>query len=160
LVPFFPDVPDLLGLLNEEAIAAPQAPAVDLQPFLAELKDMGLHLGVATNDAIEPALAHLEEAGVVGAFDFIAGYDSGYGGKPGPGQLHAFCEATGLAARDCAMVGDSLTDLEAGRAAGMIRVGVLTGMADHADLAPFADVVLPNIGDLPGWLIGRENRPD
>ncbi len=31
-------------------------------------------------------------------------------------------------------------------------VGVLTGIASHEDLAPHADVVLPDIGALPGWL--------
>ena len=50
------------------------------------------------------------------------------------------------------MVGDSRHDLIAGRAAGMQTVGVLTGMAELADLAPFADVVLPDIGHLPLWL--------
>jgi len=29
---------------------------------------------------------------------------------------------------------------------------VLTGTATEADLAPFADAVLPDIGHLPGWL--------
>jgi phosphoglycolate phosphatase len=50
------------------------------------------------------------------------------------------------------MVGDSLHDLHAGRAAGMRTVAVLTGMASHADLAPHADLVLPHIGHLPDWL--------
>jgi phosphoglycolate phosphatase len=49
-------------------------------------------------------------------------------------------------------VGDSRHDLVAGRAAGMRCVGVLTGLADRADLSPLADAVLPDIGHLPGWL--------
>jgi hypothetical protein len=50
------------------------------------------------------------------------------------------------------MVGDSLHDLKAGRAAGMRTAGVLTGIAAAEDLAPFADVVLPDIGLCPRWL--------
>ena len=50
------------------------------------------------------------------------------------------------------MVGDSAHDLIAGRAAGMQCVGVLTGTATRADLAPLADVVLPDIGHIPDWL--------
>ena len=50
------------------------------------------------------------------------------------------------------MVGDSRHDLEAGRAAGMRPVAVLTGIARAADLAPHAEVVLPDIGALPAWL--------
>jgi phosphoglycolate phosphatase len=51
-----------------------------------------------------------------------------------------------------AMVGDSAHDMHAGHAAGMRRVAVLTGIADHAELAPHAEVVLPDIGHLPGWI--------
>jgi phosphoglycolate phosphatase len=50
------------------------------------------------------------------------------------------------------MVGDSLHDLDAGRAAGMRTVAVLTGIADRAALAPHADVVLGHIGELPDWI--------
>ena len=87
-------------------------------------------------------------------FDFIAGYDSGHGAKPGPGQMMAFADHVQIPVADIAMIGDSTHDLRAGRAAGMVCVGVLTGMADHATLAPFADVVLPDIGHLPDWLSG------
>ncbi|WP_299726102.1 HAD family hydrolase [uncultured Tateyamaria sp.] len=152
-----PHVPEtspeqLLGMLNEEAGQAPQAEAVPLVPFLAALRARGLALGVATNDAEAPARAHLEAAGVTGHFDFIAGFDSGHGGKPAPGQLLAFCAATGLSPDTVVMVGDSLHDLRAGQAAGMRCVAVLTGMADADDLSPFAQIVLPDIGHIPDWL--------
>lgn len=142
----------LMALLNEEAASAPQHQAVPLLPLLKGLRSSGLRLGVATNDAEHPARAHLDQAGVTQMFDFIAGYDSGYGGKPAPGQLLAFAKQNGLEAAHCVMVGDSTHDLRAGRAAGMQTVAVLTGMADAATLAPHADVVLPDIGHLPVWL--------
>lgn len=157
LAPFLPDMSDaeLLHVLNEEAACAPQVQAVPLAPLLDRFRQAGLRLGVATNDSEAPALAHLDAAGVRGRFDFIAGSDSGFGGKPEPGQLLAFCDATGLAPARCAMVGDSLHDLHAGRAAGMVTVGVLTGYADREELSPVADVVLPDIGQLPDWLALR-----
>ncbi|MDK3073864.1 HAD family hydrolase [Sedimentitalea sp. JM2-8] len=143
---------NILAMLNEEAEAAPQAEAVPLAPFLDRLRGLGLKLGVATNDAEAPALAHLGAAGVVDRFDFLAGFDSGYGAKPSPGQLIAFARAVGVHPENVAMVGDSTHDLIAGRAAGMRTVGVLTGMAGPADLGPYADVILPDIGHLPAWL--------
>jgi len=154
LAPYLPDLSTnrLLYMLNEESGQAPQAEAVPLAPFLAGLRARGLALGVATNDAEAPARAHLDAAGVTGHFDFIAGFDSGHGGKPAPGQLLAFCEATGLVPEVVVMVGDSLHDLSAGHAAGMRCVAVLTGMADADDLAPHAHVVLPDIGHIPDWL--------
>ena len=154
LAPHFPDFSKsrLLGLLNDEASAAPQSEAVPLAPFLNGLRARGLVLGVATNDAEAPARAHLAASGVTDQFDFIAGFDSGHGGKPAPGQLLAFCEAMDLPPEAVLMVGDSLHDLHAGRAAGMRCVAVLTGMATAKELAPHADVVLAHIGEIPGWL--------
>ena len=154
LMPFYPQMSRtaIFDMLNEEAARAPQREAVPLVAFLTGLRARGLRLGVATNDAEAPALAHLAGAGLTELFDFIAGFDSGYGGKPAPGQLLAFAEAMGLAPARIVMVGDSTHDLRAGRAAGMRTVAVLTGIALREELAPHADVVLPDIGHLPGWL--------
>lgn len=152
LAPFLRAAPDLVERLNIEAAEAPQVETVPLRKLMTELRGRGLKLGVATNDGIDPALAHLRSVDAVDCFDFIAGYDSGHGSKPGPGQLLAFCAAEGLAPEACLMIGDSLHDMRAGRAAGMRRIAVLTGMATQADLAPEADAVLPDIGHLPAWL--------
>ena len=145
-------VPELELLLIDHSETAEQAPAVPLAPFLDGLRGRGLRLGVMTNDAEASAHAHLGRAGVADRFDFIAGFDSGHGAKPAPGPLLAFARATGLDPARVAMVGDSTHDLLAGRAAGMRTVGVLTGMAGAEDLAPLADVVLPDIGHIPAWL--------
>lgn len=142
----------LLSRMNAAAATVAQIEAVPLKPFCEGLHELGLTLGVVTNDAEAPARAHLGRAGITGYFDFIAGYDSGHGAKPDPGQLLAFAVATGLDPAACIMVGDSTHDLRAGAAAGMRRVGVLTGPARMAELAPEADVVLPDIGHIPGWL--------
>ena len=91
-------------------------------------------------------------------FDFVAGCDSGYGGKPAPGQLLAFAAAVGVDPSQAVMVGDSLHDLHAGLAAGMKRAAVLTGIAEAAELAPHADVVLPDISHLGAWIDGLQAR--
>ena len=142
----------IVETLNDASAAAEQMPAVPLAPFLENMRETGLKLGVATNDAEIPALRHLESVGVRGHFDFVAGYDSGHGFKPGPGQLLAFAKHVDVDPSRVAMVGDSLHDLEAGRAAGMVTIGVLTGLATTETLEPLADVVLPDIGHIPGWL--------
>ena len=144
------------GALLEKVLAttaeAPQLEAAPLGPLLDTFRAAGIRLGVATNDGEAPARAHLTQAGILDRFDFIAGYDSGYGAKPMPGMPNAFLAATGLMPGVTAMIGDSLHDLFAGREAGMLTVGVLTGVAEEADLAPHADVVLPSINQLPGWI--------
>ena len=139
-------------LLVEESAAAPMAPVPNLSGVLHDLRARGLVLGLATNDAEVPARRHLAAAGVLDLFDFVAGYDSGWGGKPAPGQLRAFVAAHALDPARVAMVGDSLHDLAAARAAGMKAVAVLTGIADAATLAADADIVLLDIGALPAWI--------
>lgn len=154
LAPHVPDIPinKIVDLLNEEAALATQVPAVPLMPFLSGLRAQGLRLGVATNDAIAPARAHLAAAKIAEMFDFVAGYDSGYGAKPAPGPLLAFANHIDVPPAQIVMVGDSTHDLHAARAAGMRSVGVLTGTAPAPDLEPLADIVLPDIGHLQEWL--------
>lgn len=153
-LPFVPETsPEaLIARFSAVTSAAPQVEVTPLVAFVAQLKAAGLKIGVATNDAESPARAHLAQAHIEGEFDFIAGYDSGYGGKPAPGQLLAFCDVVDVPPKACVMVGDSTHDLHAGAAAGMTTVAVLTGVAEAPELAPYADVVLPSIADLPEWL--------
>jgi phosphoglycolate phosphatase len=156
LLPFLPDAKlDILAAeLNRLAMDVTLMETVPLQALLADLRARGLKIGLATNDTEAPARAHLQSAGITDLFDFVAGYDSGFGGKPEPGMLLAFLRETGLQAERVAMVGDSTHDLQAGRAAGMRTVAVLTGVAAAGELAPYADVVLSNIGGIPGWMDG------
>jgi phosphoglycolate phosphatase len=56
---------------------------------------------------------------------------------------------------ETALVGDSLHDLEAARAAGVMAIAVLTGprgAAARRELEPLADHVLASIDDLPAFL--------
>lgn len=131
---------------------ARMVPATPLGPLMSTLQGAGYRIGVATNDAESAARIHLEDAEIITYFDYIAGYDSGYGAKPDPGMCKGFADATGLTPASCAMIGDSTHDLIAGRDAGMTTIAVLTGAAEEAELAPFADAVLPDIGALPDWL--------
>ena len=143
---------DLVITLRDLADGIPQVEPTPLGPFVAELARRGLSLGVVTNDAEETAHVQLEKAGVLSAFQVVLGYDSGFGAKPDPDPILAALDQMGLPPSAAVMVGDSTHDLHAGRAAGVKTVGVLTGPATKEDLAPYADVVLPQIGALPSWL--------
>jgi phosphoglycolate phosphatase len=150
--------PELISRINALAQDAVMAPAVPLRPVLGALRDRGLKIGLATNDTEAPARAHLLAHDVLDLFDFVAGYDSGHGPKPGPGMCLAFARKTGIDPARAVMVGDSCHDLIAGRAAGMRCVAVLTGIAKAEELRPYADAVLPNIGALGAWIDGLDSR--
>ncbi len=143
---------DLFHQILDTSAITPQAPVTELSPLLRRFRTNGLGIGLATNDNEAPARAHLSSVSVLEYFDFVSGCDSGFGAKPEPGMLLGFAAAMGLQPSEIAMVGDSTHDLKAGRAAGMVNIGVLTGPAVADDLAPYADVVLRDIGEIPEWL--------
>ena len=157
ILPFLPNWTRaaLLDHGNQSSAAAPIAQVVPLGAFLKELQARGLRTGIATNDAESNAVLNMDGVQATGHLDHIIGYDSGYGSKPAPGMCLGFAELTGIAPEQIAMVGDSLHDLHAGRAAGMTCIGVLTGPAKRDDLEPHADVVLASIAELPAWLDAR-----
>jgi phosphoglycolate phosphatase len=152
----------LLDDTGVAVLADPQAlrPAVaDLPGLLAGLRADGYALGVATNDSERSARLQLEIAGAADAFDFVAGYDSGHGPKPGPGMLLAFAAATGIDPAQVVVVGDGRHDIELARNAGAAMVvAVLTGPATRDDLAPHADHILPSIEHLPALLAEWRNE--
>ncbi len=124
-------------------------PIGDPVAVLDALRDRGLVLGLATNDTEASARAQLAALGLDGHMRFVAGYDSGHGGKPEPGMVLAFAALLGVAPDRVALVGDTLHDMRAARAAGAVAIAVLSGPATRAILEPSADHVIGSIADLP-----------
>jgi phosphoglycolate phosphatase len=121
-------------------------PVCDLGLLLDGLKGRGLALGVATADSEAGARASLTPFGVLQRLDFLSGYDSGHGCKPGPGQVQGFCAATGLSPADVLVIGDNIHDIQMARSAGAAQaIGVLTGTSHRADLEAAADAVFDDI---------------
>jgi phosphoglycolate phosphatase len=117
---------------------------------IVELKRRGFRVGIATNDSAGGLEASLAQHDVLPLLDFTVGCDSGFGSKPGPGMVQAFCKATGVDVGGVAMVGDAVNDLAMGRAAGVaLNVGVLSGTSGRRDLEALADLILDSINDLP-----------
>lgn len=123
-----------------------------IEDALSDLVRAGYVLGVATNDAEANARSQLEALAIADKFAHVFGADSGYGAKPMPGMISAFLEVTGLNAREAIMIGDSLHDLHAGKAAGTFTCGVETGPAKREDLEDSADWIIASVGDLPELL--------
>ena len=147
------DFEHLESYLLDYVIETKQYEVVPLQKYFRKLKSEGLLLGVMTNDAERGAQAHLAAAGILDLLDFVAGSDTGFGCKPAPEPLLAFAKITGLKPDEIAMVGDSLHDLQAAQAAGMMRVAVLTGVATEDELKKHADLVLPSIANLSDLIL-------
>ena len=121
-------------------------PVCELPALFDGLVARGLKLGVATADSEAGARASLDPFGLLDRLDFLAGYDTGHGCKPGPGQVRAFCAATGLPPEHVLVIGDNSHDIDMARAGGAgAAVGVLTGTTPRAELAAIADAVFDDI---------------
>lgn len=126
--------------------AAHAVPVGDLAPLFARLTARGLRLGIATMDSEALAHASVSRLAIDGFLSFVCGYDSGFGVKPGPGMVTAFCEQVSLAPAEVLVVGDTLHDLHMGRAAGAgLVVGVLSGTGNRELFESHCDHVVENV---------------
>lgn len=125
-------------------------PVTDLDALFALLRGRGFALGIATMDSEESARASMARLGVHGSLDFICGFDTGHGVKPGGGMVEAFARHVNLRPQTVAVVGDSPHDMEMARAGGAGRIiGVLTGVSSREILLSHgADTVIDSIVDL------------
>ena len=143
---------ELEKFLAKASSDAPIAEITPLIPFFNQLRGNFLKTGINTNDSEMSAISQLNSVGIIRKLDFVAGYDSGYEAKPSAEPLLAFAKKTLIAPEKIAMVGDSVSDLVSGKLAGMKSIAVLTGPATESELAPYADVVLSSIRELPKLL--------
>jgi phosphoglycolate phosphatase len=130
-------------------------PVTDLARLFIRLRELGYYVGVASSDS-EAAITRLIDRFALGALvDFVAGYDSGYGTKPGPGMLLAFCKAVGIHPAEAAVVGDNLHDMNMAASGGAgLRLAVLTGTGTLETLQPSSDLCLPSIEMIESVLEG------
>lgn len=145
-------VDELAALINgvgKAAAAFTARPVADLQKTIKALAAQGMVLGLATSDSHASAVETLAPFGIIEHFDFICGYDSGHGIKPGPGMVNGFCQQTGCLPSEIAVVGDNDHDMEMALAARVaLRVGVLTGTSSRQELELLADTVIASIAGL------------
>ena len=121
-----------------------------LDAALGDLRAQGVRLAICTNKG--ERLTHLlaDALGWTGRFDAIVGGDTLPVRKPDPAPLReAVVRAGGGRA---ALVGDSITDADTARAAGLPFVAVSFGFSDRPAELLGANVVIDRYADLLGAL--------
>lgn len=95
-------------------------------------------LAVLTNKPVIPSRAIVDALGLGKYFSQVYGGNSFPTKKPEPEGARQLLAEAGVAAEQTVMVGDSHTDVETGRNAGLWTVGVTYGFAPHtlADASP------------------------
>lgn len=126
--------------------AGDSVPVTNLKDYFSRLKERGYRLGIASSDNEASIRELARRFDFTDLLDFVAGYDSGHGGKPGPGMVLGFCKAIGFEPSQVAVVGDNNHDLHMAKSAGAgLRVGVLTGTGSENSLRGDAHYCLESI---------------
>jgi phosphoglycolate phosphatase len=126
----------------------------DVAEVLERLHGLGLKLAVVTNKKRDFAVDLLARSGLSAWIHVVVGGDSCARGKPDPQPLHFACDAVHVDPSRALMVGDSLTDVLAARAAGMPVVCVPYGYNEGRDPHTLpCDAFIDTLADLPGLLL-------
>jgi phosphoglycolate phosphatase len=109
-------------------------PYAGVPELLAALAERGVRLAVLSNKPHEPTCRIVAELFPEISFAAVQGQLPGVPKKPDPQPALALATALAAAPARCLLVGDSAVDMQTGRAAGMIPVGVSWGFRDPAEL--------------------------
>ena len=109
-------------------------------------------LGLVTTRDRESTMRFLERHQLVDVFGAIVCRDDVHRLKPHPEPLFEAARRLDTMPEQCVMVGDTLADIHAARAANAAAVGVLTGFGSKEDLGREADLVLNSVVELVDWL--------
>lgn len=117
---------------------------------VAKLSEAGCRVAICTNKPERLARLLLARLGVLDAFGAVVGADTLRVRKPDPAPLCEAVRRVGGSPARALLVGDTATDFETSRAAGMpsVLVGFGPGGAAAAALAP--EALISDFAELPG----------
>lgn len=105
---------------------------LELPGWLDTWRSLGIRLGIATNADRPIAIAMLDAQDLTELFDTIVTATGVAAPKPAPDMLLHACKRLGVSPRDAWFVGDSLTDVGAGHAAGIRMIGFRNPAAESS----------------------------
>ncbi|KLU59835.1 phosphoglycolate phosphatase [Peptococcaceae bacterium CEB3] len=133
----------------EVDLASQAIPMFGTLEMLSALHKAGVKIAVATNDSLLRTRSLLEAAKMSPFISACACRDEVREGKPAPALFRLACERLELEPQECLAVGDSLLDIEMGRAGrAALTVGVLTGASIFGELDGRADVILKSVSEI------------
>jgi phosphoglycolate phosphatase len=130
---------------------------------LEQLRVEGLKLACVTNKPKEFTAPLLAKMGLARFFDAVVAGDEVAEKKPHPALLHEACRRLRLRPDEVLLIGDSVNDAQAARAAGCACVLVETGYNEGEGVAALAgapglDAIFPALADAVHWIVQRHLR--
>jgi phosphoglycolate phosphatase len=137
----------------EESDESDAQPYPDVGETLQTMHDAGMLSAVVTNKHWRFANGLLHRLGLMRFINVVVGGDTCERRKPDPQPLLFACESLGVASAQALMVGDSINDVKAARAAQIPIVCVPYGYNEGQDPRSLAcDAMVETLADLPRLL--------
>ncbi len=131
------------------------------EEILEKCRNSGIAWGIVTNKPEYLTLEIVEKLGLSDKVACVVGGDTLAKRKPDPEPVIHACALAGVAPQDAVFVGDSSRDIEAGRRAGLITVGVTYGYIPPDDDPQTweADHVIDSMEEIAGYLWSSQPVP-
>lgn len=139
-----------LGVLEERTAGASLAPVAGTLELVRQLSGR-YRLAIVSTRVEADVRAYLDRQGLNGVIQVVVGSDTTRRIKPHPEPLLRALSLLDVPAQQAVMVGDTVVDIDAALAAGVLAIGVLCGFGERHDFGR-ADLVLTSTADLRGWL--------
>ena len=139
----FDSVMEAYNRIFEEYCMYEVKPYDGIRELLKALKEKGLHLAVNSNKPQPRTVDVVEEIFGKDMFDLLVGQCEGRRRKPAPDGVNYILEQLDLDKADVLYIGDTCTDMQTGKSAGVFTVGALWGFRDRQELVEnHADAII------------------
>ncbi len=142
----------------ERQLATWSVPMPGAADCLRQLASGGYRLAVVSNALQHFAERILQRSGLSHYLQLVVGGSRLREGKPHPAPLLHACDQLGALPAEALMVGDSISDVEAARAAGCEVVCVEDGYTGERPLGPDDCELIASLALLPAWIEARSRR--
>jgi HAD superfamily hydrolase (TIGR01549 family) len=137
--------------LKKVANSAPFIKGVD-KAIKSMKKNKDVKIGIVTSRSKQDVLSRLDNSDLKSNIDVVVTRDDVSKLKPSPEQILVASKRLGLLPRNCAIIGDMSTDVEAARKAGSIAIGVASGIFNKQLIKSNPDFIAQSIIDIPNAL--------
>lgn len=145
----FDSVMEAYNRIFEEYCMYEVKPYDGIRELLKALKEKGLHLAVNSNKPQPRTVDVVEEIFGKDTFDLLVGQCEERRRKPAPDGVNYILEQLHLNKEDVLYIGDTCTDMQTGKSAGVFTVGALWGFRDRQELVEnHADAIIEKPLDL------------
>ena len=125
--------------------------------FLKELQDMKINIGIISHNSVSVIETVLEnEYNKTIKFDCIYGVEDMLDNSSKSDTLKEFLQIFNLSAPELMYVGDHPNDIIAANDAGVMSVGIASGLHTHSDLIKYKpDIAVNTLDDLRNYLFDK-----